>query len=168
MEIIPQEQELNALEQQTNQLVNNNVLGYYHHRAILRLMLHTGVRISDALTCEHWELLPDGELIIFAKKNSTLISQPPQKLPPNISEILENARIAAEKLRYEDIARYIKAYQPHKITTSGKNDLRTHIFRYNYAKKLATQGNTVQTIAQLIGDTIQRTEGYISARLFTT
>ena len=168
MEIIPQEQEISLLEYQTNELANKVILGYYHHRAILKLMLHTGVRISDALTCEYWELLPDGELIIFAKKNSTLISQPPQKLPANIGEILESARTATQRLRYEDIARYIKAYQPYKITTSGKNDLRTHIFRYNYVKKMATQGDTIQTIALLIGDTIQRTEGYIAARLFTT
>lgn len=166
MQVIPQEQELSTLEYQVFQLVNNTVLGYYHHRAILRLMLHTGVRISDALTCEYWELRDDGELTIFAKKNSTLISQPAQKLPPNIGEILDRARIAADRLSYEDIARYIKEYQPRKITTSGKNDLRTHIFRYYYAKKLASQGDTVQTIAQLIGDTTQRTEGYISSKLF--
>lgn len=167
MEIIPQQNELSILTYQVETLANNVVLGYFHHRQICTLMKYTGARVSDALNCEHWELDQNGGLSFYAKKNSTFIYLPANELPETIDEILNKARTAAANLRYEDIARYIKSYQPYIISTSQKNNLRSHIFRYYYAKLKYQQGKTIAAISTLIGDTENRTIGYLGATITT-
>ena len=165
MEIIPQQNEISILGYQVETLTNNTVLGYYHHRQLLTLMRYTGARVSDALSCEYWELDGNTGISFYAQKNSTLVQLPPDELPQTIDEILNKARTAAGELRYEDIARYIKSYQPYVISTSQVNNLRSHIFRYYFAKLKYSQGKSISAISAMIGDTAQRTIGYISATI---
>lgn len=167
MEIIPQQNEISILSYQVETLVNNVVLGYYHHRQLLNLMKVTGARVSDALSCEYWEINSNTGISFYAQKNNTLVLLPQVELPTTIGEILNKARIAAGVLKYEDIARYIKSYQPYIISTSQTNNLRSHIFRYYFAKLKYSQGKTIQAISTMIGDTEQRTVGYIGATITT-
>lgn len=165
MEIIPQQNEIGILSYQVETLANNVVLGYYHHRQLLTLMKVTGARVSDALSCEYWELDSNTGISFYAQKNNTLVQLLLDELPSTIGEILNKARIAAGILKYEDIARYIKSYQPYIISTSQTNNLRSHIFRYYFAKLKYSQGKTIQAISTMIGDTEQRTVGYIGATI---
>ena len=167
MVIIPQQNEISILSYQVETLTNNIVLGYYHHRQILTLMKYTGARVSDALMCEYWELDSNNGISFYAQKNSTLVQLLMDELPPNIDEMLSKGRAAASVLKYENIARYIKSYQPYMISTSQKNNLRSHVFRYYFAKLKYSQGKTVQAISTMIGDTEQRTLGYIGATITT-
>lgn len=167
MEIIPQQDEISILSYQVETLTTNTVLGYYHHRQLLALMKYTGARVSDALSCEYWELDSNTGISFYAQKNNTLVQLLIDELPPTIDEILSKGRAAASRLKYEDIARYIKSYQPYIISTSQKNNLRSHIFRYYFAKLKYSQGKTIQAISTMIGDTEQRTIGYIGATITT-
>lgn len=166
--VILQQNEISLLTYQVETLANNVILGYYHHRAVLQLMAITGARVGDALMCEHWELNQLGTLSYYAQKNNTFVELPPEELPTEVDEILGKAIIAANILRYEDIARYIKSYQPYTISTSKKNNLRSHVFRYYFAKLKYSQGKTIAAISGMIGDTQQQTLGYIGATLTTT
>ena len=163
--IVAQQDEIEILTEQVNSLINNSILGYYPHRQVLTLMKFTGARISDALSCEHWELDSNAGVTFYAQKNNTLVQLLLDELPQTIDEILNNAKVAAEQLKYEDTARYIKSYQKYKISTSGTNDLRTHLFRYYFAKLKYSQGKSISAISTMIGDTEQRTIGYISATI---
>lgn len=165
MEIVPQQSEIGILSYQIEILTSNGVLGYYHHRQLLTLMKYTGARVSDALNCEYWELDSNTGISFYAQKNSTLVQLHPDELPKKIDKILNKARTAASVLRYEDIARYIKSYQPYVISTSQVNNLRSHICRYYFAKLKYSQGKTIQAISTMIGDTEQRTIGYIGATI---
>lgn len=163
--VVAQQDEIGILTEQVDSLINNAILGYYPHRQVLTLMKTTGARVSDALSCEHWELDSNTGMSFYAQKNNTLVQLPPGELPTTIGEILNRARIAAGVLKYEDIARYIKSYQPYAISTSQTNNLRSHIFRYYFAKLKYSQGKTIQSISTMIGDTEQRTIGYIGATI---
>lgn len=163
--VVAQQDEIGILTEQVDSLINNAILGYYPHRQVLTLMKYTGARISDALSCEHWELDSNTGISFYAQKNNTLVLLPQFELPTTIGEILNRARIAAGVLKYEDIARYIKSYQPYIISTSQTNNLRSHIFRYYFAKLKYSQGKTIQSISTMIGDTEQRTVGYIGATI---
>lgn len=163
--VVAQQDEIGILTEQVDSLINNAILGYYPHRQVLTLMKYTGARISDALSCEHWELDSNTGISFYAQKNNTLVLLPQFELPTTIGEILNKARIAAGVLKYEDIARYIKSYQPYAISTSQTNNLRSHIFRYYFAKLKYSQGKTIQSISTMIGDTEQRTIGYIGATI---
>lgn len=163
--VVAQQDEIGILTEQVDSLINNAILGYYPHRQVLTLMKYTGARISDALSCEHWELDSNTGISFYAQKNSTLVQLHMDELPQTIDEILNKARTAASVLRYEDIARYIKSYQPYVISTSQVNNLRSHICRYYFAKLKYSQGKTIQAISTMIGDTEQRTLGYIGATI---
>lgn len=165
MEIIPQQEEISLLTYQVESLANNIVLGYYYHRNIIKLMIATGARVSDALTCEHWEIDNVDGIYFYAQKNSTFVHLPLDELPNNITTILNEAREASNRISYEDIARYIKNYQKYRISTAAKNDLRTHICRYYFAKRKYSEGKSIAAISAMLGDTQQRTLGYIGATI---
>lgn len=164
MAAIQTEQAIRYLQENADKLLNPIGFERWDCSEACKIMYLTGCRISDALNCEMWDYSENQPTGYTAQKNGNYctISNTEDDQALKIACISLSQRDL--KPSYEDVVRYIKRRQIHAIGKGKKNSLSCHQFRHLYVQKLHANGVAATLIAAKIGDTLQRTIGYIESQ----
>ena len=130
-------------------------------RALVLLMLHTGLRVSDAVAFRA-DRLKDGCAWVRAKKNGRDV---PVMLPPNVLEELRALTCGEWLFAANGQPPSLKAWQ-HTLERiyreSGVAGAISHRFRHTLCSRLLANGATIQDCADILGISSQVAEHHYS------
>ena len=124
-------------------------------RAVILVMRYTGLRVRDVVTLRK-DRIQKGKLFLRTAKTGTEVCCP---LPPVVIEALD--AIGAKNDYYfwtgeskpkSAVGNYQRALQT-LFELAGTPRIHAHLFRHTFATELLLAGNSLETVAQLLGHT---------------
>ena len=124
-------------------------------RAVILVMRYTGLRVRDVVTLRK-DRIQKGKLFLRTAKTGTEVCGP---LPPVVFEALD--AIGAKNDYYfwtgeskpkSAVGNYQRALQT-LFELAGTPRIHAHLFRHTFATELLLAGNSLETVAQLLGHT---------------
>ena len=164
MAIITTAEAIQLLQTNADKLLNPIGFERWDCSETCKIMYLTGCRISDALSCEMWDYQDGMPTGYTAKKNGNYCTIENTENDQALKIACISLSQRQYKPSYEDVVRYIKRQQPYKIGKGKINNLACHQFRHLFVQKLHANGVAATLIAAKIGDTLQRTIGYIESQ----
>jgi site-specific recombinase XerD len=148
------ENEINAFEKIVFALGESSLKtsGYY-----FLLSCYTGYRISDAKKFDYDKFVKDGQIILRAKKNKSIVSIPVHsKLKP----VLKYIQTHPLNIPEQNVRDYVKDI----CKLAGiKKHVKYHTSRHSWAMLLMSKGFTTEEVSETLGDSVN--VGRIYARI---
>ncbi len=129
-------------------------------KAIILLMRHHGLRISDVATLEH-ERVRNGQILLYAQKNGATVWAPVDEEVRRALELLPIPRGASADCKYffwtglgsceghvNTVGRTLQAV----FRRSGVKNAIAHRFRHTLANELLVNGASIEDVANILGD----------------
>lgn len=126
----------------------------------------TGLRCNEVLEFSRWNILSENLFQVTTEKKSNPRLFAADELNPLYSDLLKNDATILLTHNYKSIARKFKLFCPYTRLTAGSKQISTHLFRHNYVKKLFNKGQTIEQIANTIGEKdAKNILGYVNSQI---
>lgn len=112
----------------------------------------TGCRANDVLGFDRWTLLGNGNLQLQPQKNNLLRVFTPAEIDVDFYASVVNNIDYFEGLFYRKYEYYIERIFHNHLFRINQKPVSTHLFRYNYARKLKASGSTDLEIKDKLGE----------------
>lgn len=142
-----------ACEQMENWYAESAARARIRARALVLLLLYSGLRVSDAVKLERWRLKPDGRLLLRQMKTGHPLYV---KLPPECLESLAALPKESEYFFWSGTAKLSTAVGSARRTIEclgrmTKIAAHPHRFRDTFAVRLLLEGVDIRTVSLLLG-----------------
>ena len=140
------------LENTLSQALSSQLLYSKELKICANMQYMTGARANDVLNFTRWTLLANGNVQLQPQKNNLLRLFTPEEIDSNFYEALVIDSNCFEGLFYRKYEYYLERILHSHIFRVNQKPVCTHLFRYNYARKMKENGFTDAEIKEKLGE----------------
>lgn len=140
------------LENTLSSALSNQLLYSKELKICANMQYMTGARANDILNFSRWTLLANGNVQLQPQKNNLLRIFTPEEVDSGFYSALVDNYNYFEGLYYRKYEYYLERILHSHIFRVNQKPVCTHLFRYNYARKMKENGFTDVDVKDKLGE----------------